>query len=239
MRKTLFTLLFAISYAAIYAQSFEGLLSIDYKSETGNRSAADVYVKGEKFYIKKVFGGCSRYNEYIYSSKTRVLSCLSPQPPKTALSLDADNVMDIYEKKQLRSGYHVHISHPYEITGASKKIEGVIADEKKASDSSGTYDIWETDLKISFGDLLPILRVIGYWGDAEDGDNAILESKTITGKSLKASTITLTPQKMKVDDNIFIIPDSYQQVDLDKFLVNESKSPRFNDLVKAFTGFTQ
>jgi hypothetical protein len=43
--------------------------------------------------------------------------------------------------------------------------------------------------------------------------------------------------KSKVDDKVFKISADYQQVDLDKFLINEYKSPRFGDLVKAFTAF--
>ena len=82
-----------------------------------------------------------------------------------------------------------------------------------------------------------MLRVTGFWGDAEDGNNTILEAKITIKNTSKASTINVTPIPIKVGDDLFVIPQDYQQVNLDKFLVNEYKSPRFGELVKAFTGF--
>ena len=237
MRKLLSFSLTLFFYTYISAQSFEGVLQIDYRSEAGGRNAVDVYVKGDKFYIRKVYGGCDRYDAYIYDTKTRMLSCLSPVSPKTALKLDLDKVLDIYETKQLKPNFKIHIHHSYTSSTASKNIGNINTIQKKASDQDASYEIWVADLKINYSALIPLLRVIGFWGDAEDGDNVILECKTTNKKTSKTSTISITLAKSKVEDSIFNIPQAYQQVDLDKFLVNEYKSPRFGDLVKAFTGF--
>lgn len=236
MRNLLITILMLI-FGHSYAQSFEGILQIDYRSETGSRNAVDVYVKGDKFYIKKVFGGCDRYEAYIYDTKTHMLSCLSQQSPKTALTLDIDKVLDIYETKKLKPQYRIHTYQSYTSSGATKKLENQPVVQKKATDTAGSYEIWTCDLKINYNLLLPLLRVIGFWGDTEDGNNVILECKMINKKTSKTSTCNVAPVKTKVDDHLFKIPADYQEVDLDKFLVNEKKSPRFGDLVKAFTGF--
>jgi len=90
---------------------------------------------------------------------------------------------------------------------------------------------------VNFGELIPVLRMVGFWGDAEDSSNVILESKTVNLKTKKSTSVAVLPIKKKVDNSLFVIPQDYQQVDLDKFLVNEYKSPRYGDLVKAFTGF--
>ena len=237
MRNLICTFFLVVICTYTYGQSFEGLLQIDYRSESGNRNAVDVYVKGDKFFIKKVFGGCDRYESYIYDTKTHMLSCLSPQSPKTALSLDIDKVLDIFETKKLKQVFSIHISNVYSASGMTKKIENLNAIQKKASDSSTSYEIWVSDLKINYSVLIPVLRLIGFWGNAEDGNNVILESKTINRKTSKSATTNVNPQRTKVDDSLFTIPKDYQEVDLDKFLVNEYKSPRFGDLVKAFTGF--
>lgn len=239
MRSLLCILILTVLHASAGAQSFEGLLQIDYRNEAGGRNAVDVYVKGERFFIKKVFGGCDRYDSYIFDARTRVLSCLSLQSPKTALSLDIDKVLDIYESKQLKPGFRAHTSHTYSPSGTSKKISDIMTQQKKAADDIATYEIWTADIKVNFADLIPILRVVGFWGDAEDENKAILESRTVNRKTNKYSTISVTVAKIKVEENLFKIPQVYQLVDLDKFLVNEYKSPRFGELVKAFTGFTQ
>jgi len=239
MRNFFFTLFLILIHSFTDAQAFEGILQIDYRTESGGKNAIDVYVKGDKFFMRKVFGGCDRYSAYIFDTRSRILSCLSPQAPKTALSLDIDKVLAIYEHKQLRPGYKIHTSHPYISSSLIKNIDDIKAIQKKASDSLATYEIWTTDLQVNYSDLIPVLRVVGFWGDAEDGDTVILQSRTVNRKTSKASTINVTPVKTKVEDDLFQIPQDYQQVDLDKFLVNEYKSPRFGDLVKAFTGFTQ
>jgi uncharacterized ParB-like nuclease family protein len=148
------------------AQSFEGVLQIDYRTESGNRNAVDVQVKGDKFYIQKVFGGCERYNAYIYDSRTRTLSCLNIQNPRTALSMGIDKILDIYIEKKLKPGYQIHISHSYISTDASKKINGIPVVQKKGEDGLATYDIWVADFKIDYSDLIPVLRLLGFWGDA-------------------------------------------------------------------------
>ena len=237
MRILLYAVLLTFICIRSEAQTFEGILQINYKSLSGSRNAVDVYVKGDRFYIKKVYGGCDRYDSYIYDVGTHTLTCLSPQSPKTALSLDIDKVLDIFKTKHLKPAFKTHISHPYEPTSSTKKIAGINCIQKKAIDQDTTYEIWTTDLKLNYRSLIPMLRVTGFWGDAEDGNNTILEAKIAIKNTSKASTINVTPIPIKVGDDLFVIPQDYQQVNLDKFLVNEYKSPRFGELVKAFTGF--
>lgn len=237
MTKMLYTLLLALIFIPGYAQSFEGILQIDYRSESGTKNAVDVYVKGDKFYLKKLFGGCDRYDSYVYDTKTRMLICMSPQSPKTALHMDLDKVLDIYETKQLKPGYKIHMSQSYTATSQSKKISDNKVTQKKASDEAAGYEIWTADLHINYASLLPLLRVIGFWNGAEDGNNVILENKITNKKTSKTSSVNIVVVKSKIDDSMFKISSDYQQVDLDKFLVNEYKSPRFGDLVKAFTAF--
>ena len=221
MNKLLYTLFLILICSFTYAQSFEGILQIDHRNEAGIRNAVDVYVKGDKFYIKKVIGGCGRYDAYIYDTRTRTLSCMSPLAPNTALSLDIDKVLSIYEAKQLRPGFKTHISRPYTPSAKSKKIAEIKVIQKKTATQDTTYEIWTAQLDINYIDLIPVLRVIGYWGDAEDGNNTILESRTVNKKTAKTSTINVTPLTIKVEKSLFIIPQEYQQVDLDKFLLNE------------------
>ena len=237
MRKLICTIFLLSVFSQIHAQAFEGVLQIDYRNEKGSRNAVDVYVKGDSFFMKRLYGGCDRYDSYIYDARAHALSCLSPQSPKTALSMDISKVLDIYETKNLKPGYHIHMPQDYTETGSTKKIEGLRAAQKKASDTAASYEIWTTDIKVNFGELMPVLRMVGFWGDAEDSSNVILESKTVNLKTKKSTSVAVLPIKKKVDNSLFVIPQDYQQVDLDKFLVNEYKSPRYGDLVKAFTGF--
>ena len=235
----IFIFAFCLSLVGIQSgeQNFEGILQINYKSLSGGRNAADVYVKGDKFYIKKVFGGCDRYDSYIYDAGTHVLTCLSPQSPKTALSMDIDKVLNIYDTMHLKSAFKTHVTTSYETTSSIKKIEGIDCVQKRTINQDTTYEIWTSDLKMNYRSLIPVLRLTGFWGYAEDKNNTILEGKVTIKNSSKNSTLNVNLVPTKVEDDLFVIPQNYQQVDLDKFLVNGYKSPRFGELVKAFTGF--
>jgi hypothetical protein len=235
-------LLFPVLFISIFCthacgQAFEGVLKIDYLDEAGRKNAVDVYVKKDKFFIKKIFGGCDRYDYYIYDTRLHALWCMSPQNPQTALRLNIDQILDIYEKKQLKPNYEIHATQLYTPTNNTKKIGGFKATQKKADEANAAYEIWVADMDIDYTSLIPVLRVMGFWNMTEDNGNTILESQAINKKTKAKSNIDVMPAQGKVDDDMFKIPASFQQVDMDKFLVNESKSPRFGDLVKAFAGF--
>ena len=219
------------------AQSFEGVLKIDYVEETGKKNAADVYVKNDKFFIKRVYGGCERYDSYIYDTGLHTLCCLSMQNPKVSLRLNIDQILQIYEDKHLKPGYKIHKEQTYTATPASKQIINIKVQQEKASDSSHVYEIWVSDIQLNYSNLIPVLRVLGFWDDTEAGDSMILETHITNIQTKKTSYITVSPFRTKVEDKMFEIPAQYQQVDMDKFLANENKSPRFADLVKAFAGF--
>ena len=237
MRKLLFIFLVQIICTCLCAQHFEGVLKIDYTEESGKKNAVDVYAKGDKFFIKKIYGGCDRYDAYIYDTGLHTLCCLSAQNPKVSLRLNIDQILQIYDDKHLKPGYKIHQVQTYTTTGATKPIVNNMTIQKKAIEQNVKYEIWVSDLKINYGYLIPVLRVLGFWDATEDGDSAILETQVTNLHTKKVSTITATPYKIKVEDRMFVIPDQYQQVDMDKFLANENKSPRFGDLVKAFAGF--
>lgn len=237
MRILLPALLFGFIYYQAGAQAFEGMMQIDYRSLSGSKSAADIYVKGNRFYIKKVYGGPDRYEGYIFDAGTHTLTCLSPQSPKTALSFDINKILGIFESRQLKPSFQIHKAWVYQATSVSRKTDAGQCTEKKAIAQDTLSVICTKQMDINFQALVPVLRLIGYWGEAEDSNSVILDSKVTIRHTPKNSTSSLNLIEMKVEDAAFKIPENYQQVDLDKFLVNEYKSPRYGDLVRAFTGF--
>jgi hypothetical protein len=219
------------------AESFEGVLRVEYKDEAGKTNTAEVFVKGDKYYIKKIVGGCEKYSAYILDLKANSLSCLNDRNPKTATSFNPDKVLGLYEKGNLKPGYKTHESQPYVQASATKSIGEIAVSQRRVSLDTMTYEIWTGALKIDYHSLIPVLRIAGFWNKEEDGTNAILEGKTTNKITNKTTTVSVTPSKMTVSEKLFEVPKDYQVVDLNKFISDQSSSPKIGQLVKAFAGF--
>ncbi|MCW3127627.1 MAG: hypothetical protein JWO03_3285 [Bacteroidetes bacterium] len=236
--KKYFAFLFAAAMCVFAnAQGYEGALRIEYKDSTGKANNADIFIKGDKYYIKRAGGGSEKYTAYILDLKTGNLTCINDLNPKSAVIFNRDKVLGIYEKSKFKPGYKMHETQPYKASPATKKIGDINATPKKAASESTLYEISTADIKVNFHALIPVLRIAGFWNDIEDGSNAILEGKTTNRKTNKVSTITVTPTKMKPEDKLFEVPKGYQQVDLNRFIAEQAQSPKLADLVRGLAGF--
>jgi len=133
MKKYLSLLFISLVCLITHAASFEGVLKIDYKDEAGKVNSAEVFIKGDKYFIKKVTSGCEKYSAYILDVKTHGLTCIDDHKPKTAVTFNADKVLAIYEKNKFKSGYKIHQSQPYKATSATKPIGEYTANQKKST----------------------------------------------------------------------------------------------------------
>ena len=226
-----------ILYSLANAQAFEGVLKIDYKDESGKPNSAEVFVKGDKYYIRKTNGGCEKYGAYLLDTKTHSLTCLNERKPKTALEFNTDKVLTIYEKSKLKLGYKMHESQTYQAISSTKQIGEITASQKKAALDTMAFEIWTADIKVDFHMLIPVLRIAGFWNKTEDGSNAILEAKTTNIRTTKTTTINVTATKMKVGEKLFEVPKDFQVVDLNRFISEQASSPKIGDLVNGFAGF--
>lgn len=235
MKKLLAVLSLIVLTCSIYAQSFTGALRTEYRDEAGRQHVADVLVKDNKYYIRKVSGG-AKYNAYILDVTNHSLSCLNEQGNKTVVVFDIDKVLPLYEKNDYLPGYKVHHTQAYRNTGATEKIGDQTATVKKATTDSLSYEIKTADLKINMQHLLPVLRLAGFWGTAEDGNNVILQGKVTNRKTSKTSTLSMTPVKMQPEAKLFEVPKDYQVVDINKFMADQAHNAKMADFVRGFVG---
>ncbi len=229
----LLPLMFALSVA--FAQDFSGALRTEYKDENGRQNNADVLIKGNKYYIRKVSGG-AKYSAYILDITNHSLTCLNDQGNKTAVIFDIDKVLPLYEKNNYLPGFKVHDSQAYHTTGVTEKIGEQTAAVKKAISDSLSYEIKTSDLKINMQRLIPVLRLAGFWNSAEDGNNAILKGKVTNRKTSKISTLAMNPIKMEPDTKVFDVPKDYQVVDINKFMADQAHNAKMADFVRGFVG---
>ncbi len=235
MKKLIALLPLLIVSAVMFAQSFTGALRTEYKDENGRQNNAEIFIKGDKCYIRKISGG-AKYAAYILDITNHSLTCLNDQGNKTAVVFDIDKVLPIYEKNAYLPGYKVHNTQAYRNTGATEKIGDQTASIKKAITDSFSYEIKTADLKINVQRLIPVLRLAGFWGPAEDGSNAILQGKVMNRKTSKTSTLAMTPVKMEPDTKLFDVSKDYQVVDINKFMADQAHNAKMGDFVRGFVG---
>ena len=240
MKKLLFILvsvLMLYGSSGLKAQGFEGTMKVEYTDEAGAVNKADIIVRGDSFFINKEIGGAEKYESYILDVQHHSLSCLSFQNPKTAIVLDIDKVLSIYEKNKLKDNFKIHYTAPYKATDVVRPIEGMNAVEKTATDTKWNYAIWTVNAKINYAVLLPVLRIAGFWNELENDNNVIVEGNVQNKQTSKFSKIKVTLTKGKMPIGSFVIPKDFQTVDLNKFIAEQSANPKLPSLVKAFVGF--
>ena len=234
--KKLFAFLPLIFFVSVmFAQGYTGMLRTEYKDENGRQNNAEIFIKGDKCYIRKVSGG-AKYAAYVLDITNHSLTCLNTQGNKTAVVFDIDKVLPLYEKNGYLPGYKVHNTQTYRNTGATEKIGDQTVNIKKAIADSLSYEIKTADLKVNMQRLIPVLRLGGFWCQAEDGNNAILQGKITNRKSGKTSSLSMTPVKMGPDAKLFDVPKDYQVVDINKFMADQAHNAKMGDFVRGFVG---
>lgn len=219
----------------LYAQGFTGALRTEYKDDNGRQNNTEIFIKGDKCYIRKISGG-AKYSAYILDITNHTLTCLNEKDNKTAVVFDVDKVLPLYEKNAYLPGYKVHNTQAYRNTGATEKVGELTSTIKKAITDSFSYEIKSADIKVNVQRLIPVLRLAGFWGLAEDGNNAILQGKVMNRKSSKTSTVSMTPVKMEPDTKLFDVPKDYQVVDINKFMADQAHNAKMGDFVRGFVG---
>ncbi|MBS1625067.1 MAG: hypothetical protein JST83_13660 [Bacteroidetes bacterium] len=235
MKKILAFTPLLLTLSIAFAQGYTGALRTEYKDENGRQNNTEVFIKDNKYYIRKISGG-AKYSGYILDVTNHSLTCLNDQGNKTAVIFDIDKVLPLYEKNNYLPGYKVHNTQAYRNTGATEKIGEQTAAVKKAIADSFSYEIMTADLHINMQRLIPVLRLAGFWGSAEDGNNAILKGKVTNRKTSRTSTMAMTPVKIEPDTRLFDVPKEYQVVDINKFMADQAHNAKMADFVRGFVG---
>jgi hypothetical protein len=237
MKKVMLVFLLAVLGFSAFSQSFEGMLKIDFKDETGALNAVEVKVKGKNFFIKRITGGNEKYDSYFFNSEKRELSCVSTATPKTAVVFNSDKVFKIYEQNNLKPGFAVNVSQSAKNTGQTKTVEKEKLTQKIITATTFTADVWCDASTVNFQDLIPVLRIAGFWNEVQDGNTNFAEVNCKNTKTAKVSPLKIVKTKSSLSDDVFEIPKGIQKVDLNKFINEQEKSPKLPALVKAFAGF--
>jgi len=237
MKQFIFSFWLTLVSISSFSQAFEGSLKVGFKDESGVLNSAEIMVKAKKFYIKRITGGNEKYDAYIFDSEKRELSCISIATPKTAVIFNSDKVFKIYEQNKLKPDFKIIISQTSKPTGHTKIIEKEKLIQIAISSTSFTADAWYDAATVNFQDLIPVLRIAGFWNEVQVGNTNFAEVTLKNKKTNKSSSLKVVRIKAAVNDVSFEIPKGIQKVDLNKFINEQEKSLKLPSIVKAFAGF--
>jgi hypothetical protein len=212
-------------------------MKVDYKDATGKLNAAEISLKGDSAYIKKLSGGCEKYDAYIYDMKQHNLTCISMKNPKTAVAFNTDKVLPVYEKNKLKADYKVHYSQKYTVSKAVAQVNGIPLKEERCNDGKMLYVINVGPAKINYSALIPVLRIADFWNNQEEGNSNIIVASTIDAETQKKTSINVSITPGKVNVKLFDLPKDIQKVDINKILTDKATSPKLPELVKGLAGF--
>jgi hypothetical protein len=238
MRKSL--LLFALFFFAVtlFAQNnFEGTLTVTYTSGKEQPVIADVKIKGHQVYIKQKQNGNAKYDFFVLDLQTKIFYTVSAPDKKVIISYDYDKLAKYYEAHNLKEGYKTDYKLAFKQTDKTKEENGMVLTKSVAEDDLLKATVWTTTLKVPFNELIPVLRLLNNWNEAQAGEQAILEAEVTNKASKRESTVNVVVRKETISKDVFKLPKDYLSKDFSLLMEQEKDNGKLPAIVQSFASF--
>lgn len=228
---------FCIRALASGENTFEGSYTIEYKNEKGNTINLQVSVKDSMVVFKNIQGGHSKYSSYILNLNSNRLITVSKADKKVAIAYPLSKLLAMYEKENLKDGYRIYSDVVFKPTDKIKEEYGIKMTKYTGESLTHKFSFWLADTGFDFNQLIPLLRLIGCWNEAQVTKGTIIEAE-VTGKvSKKTSSVVVVFRKEFLSNSIFEVPKNYLQKDFVKLMEQEKDNKDLKVIVQTFAGF--
>ncbi len=233
---TMLLLLSTIAFAA-GENTFEGTYTIEFKSEKGKTTNLLVSVKDSMVVIKNIQGGHSKYSSYILNLSSNKLFTVSKAEKKVAIAYPLNRLLSMYEKENLKDGYKIYSDVTFKPTDKIKEEYGIKMTKYTGESTIHKSHFWLADTGFDFNQLIPLLRLIDCWNEAQANKGTIMEAE-VTGKvSKKISTVVVVFRKEFLSNSIFEVPKNYLKKDFVKLMEEEKDNKDLKVIVQTFAAF--
>ena len=230
-------LLFCIGVSAFSENTFEGIYQVEYKNEMGEISKISVSVKDSLVLLKNIASGNAKYASYILNINAEQMIAVSNPDKKVAIKYPLSKLLSLYEKNELKEGYRINSEIPFKPTDKIKEEYGIKMTKYTGESSIYKSSLWLAETGFDFNQLIPLLRLIGCWNEAQVEKGTIMEAEVSGKVSKKTSTIVVTFKKEPVSKGIFEVPKNYLQKDFIKIMEDEKDNKDLNMILQTFAGF--
>ena len=230
-------LLFTILVSASNKGSFEGTYTVSFKSDRGELTEMNVIVKDSLVLLKNIKGGNTKYSSYLLNLNSDRLVTISKPEKKVAIIYPFQKLLNFYERNNLKDGYKTTSDIVFKATEKTKEENGVKMTKYTGENLIEKSTFWLAETGFNFNQLIPFLRLIGCWNDAQIKNGTIMNAE-VTGKVTKnTSTATVTFKKGIPAKSLFEIPKNYLQKDFVKLMEDEKNNKDLKMVIQTFAGF--
>lgn len=231
---SIFALLLAV---AMFAQSsFEGTLTVTYKNEKDETVVAEIKAKGDQVRIKQTQNGNKKYDYFLVNLKTRDLYTVAASENKIAIKYNLDKILEFYETNKLKNGYKRNSGIALKTTDKTKEEAGVKLTNATASTDALNITAWLSETNTPVNELIPLLRVLGNWNEAQGTTQNIVSAEVINVTDKKTTTVKVSVKKETVNTS-FEVPKGYAVKDFAALMEDQKGNKDINTIVESFSQF--
>lgn len=231
----LFLLLFSAGTFAQY--SFEGSVTISFKNGS-NSSAADIKIKEYLVLIRQTENPIRKYNYFLVNLNTRSLETVSLKGTAVVIHYHLDSLLRYYEDNDLKEGYKT--DYGISLRETDKAISEGNAKMVKAvgDDNVRKVTAWLVDEKVPLNEIVPLLRLLGNWNEAQSNSKKIILQADVFNKiSKKETSVKANYYKEKLPDTLFDLPKNVLRKDFAQLMQNYKGKDELKVLIQTFGGF--
>lgn len=231
---TFFTLLLTV---VLFAQgAFEGTLTVTYKNEKDDNVVAEIKVKDKQVYIKQTLNGNKKYSHFIVNLQTRDFYTVSNADSKIVIQYNLDKILEFYETNKLKEGYKRNSGLALKATDKTKEENGQKLTYATADNDNLTATAWLSESNAPISELIPLLRVLGNWNDAQSS-KAIVSADVTNKADKKTTTLKVSVKKETVNASTFELPKGYAVKNFAALMEDQKGNKDINMIIQSFAQF--
>lgn len=238
IKSTLFIcLLFCLHWAGAQTTAFEGTIKVNFTNEKAVSTLAEIKVKGNQVYIKQTQNGNKKYSAFVINLEKRELYTLSQADKKVCIKYNYDSLLNYYEREGVKEGYAKTYSLELKETDKTKQEGGNNLVKAVGENNFVKVTAWLSDAKLPLNDLVPFLRLIGNWNEAEGGTKVVTEAEVNNKISKKESKLKVEAKKETIAKETFDLPKDYVQKDFAVLMVQQKGTKELRTVIETFGEF--
>ncbi len=234
------SVLFLISFSFnLFAQvPFEGTLNVFYINEKSTTVLCEVKIKGSDVYLKQNENGNTKYDRFVINLQSRELFTISTHDRKVIIKYHLDSLLSYYDRNKLKEGFSLNPELSFKNADKAKTEGGISLAKYTGETDLRKATVWVGESTAPINSLVPFLRLLGNWNEA-DGPfkNQIFETE-VTGKvSKKESKVKVSVTKEPVAKEMFVLPKTYLLKDFSKLMNDERNNKNLKTIIQTFAEF--
>ena len=238
MKKHLFgTALCILLSSFLMARGYQGTFLVDFKGEKKETLKLEIKVADSLVYLKHQQGGNPKYDHYILNLASGDFYTVSKPDKKVVIKYKLDRLLELYDKEGLKEGYTRNSLLTFKPTEKTKEENGLKMTKYMGENDIYKSSFWLSDAGFNFNQLIPLLRLLSCWNQAQAAEGIILSAEATNKVSKRESSVAVTVRKQAVAKETFDIPKGYLQKDFAKLMEAERNQKDLKTLVQTFGGF--